>query len=190
MMHRHFVAVALVFAALAVAGSANGQLSPEQARRMLAVNELRSAEAVRQVYWTGETAPIFLSIAREIVDPGTVDEGYSWLYYACSADGPMDIGVDDWYLKLELILFNEAGQAIYVSETDDATYASGTPRAGGICAFDGVDTWLEEDLIGHSFIEFPEELVPASAVVYVSPDETSKVEILTNTYTSVHRPAP
>ena len=36
--------------------------------------------------------------------------------------------MDDWYLKLELILFNEAGQAIYVSETDDATYGSGTRR--------------------------------------------------------------
>ena len=184
---------AVVAAAVFViaADSAGQGISPEQARRMLAADKLHADEAFRQVYWIGETAPIFLSIAREIQDPGTVDEGYSWLRYACSADSPEDISVGAWYLRLELILFDESGKAIYASENDDSTYeGSSLSRAGGICGFSLVQTAIRDDVIDHGFIEFPETLNPASAVIYVSPDETSDVEILTNTYTSVHRPPP
>lgn len=181
---------ALVVVGVALTVSVSAQpLSPAVERHMAAGDERETlAAAGRSVFWTGDTAPIFVSVAREIYDP-SINDDESWVFFACSADGPKDIQVEDWFLRLEMILFNAAGQAIYVSEADDSTLPGTTIRsAGALCSFDGFETWTADDLIDHGYIEFPRALEPAAAVVYVSPEETSKVEILTDTYTAVHRP--
>ena len=133
----------------------------------------------RSYAWVGEPALLFVSISREIVDFGS-DDG--WVMYSCSADGPGDIDTDFWAARLELMLLDESGRMIYNSEHDD------DPSAGGLCAFGRLDTWLEDELVNISFIEFPQELEPYTAVIYVSPEERSKVIILTSAYSPVYRP--
>ena len=176
---------AILMATLMFGGPAvEAQLRPDTASRMFA--EHRQAHAMaseNDVYWIGDTAPVFISIAREIQDPGAVDEGYDWIYFSCSADGPKNIRTGDWFLSLDIILLDKSGRIIYLSETDeDLDYP------GGLCYFEDIDTWLEDNLISHSFIEFPEELEPASVLVYVPSSEEDDVEIVSDTYTSLHRP--
>ena len=166
---------------------AQAQLRPDTASRMFAEHRQAHALAAAEgdVYWIGDTAPVFISIAREIQDPGAVDAGYDWIYFSCSADGPEDIQTGDWFLSLDIILLDKSGRIIYLSETDDEL-----DYPGGLCYFEDLDTWLEDDLISHSFIEFPEELEPASVLVYVPSGERDDVEIVSDMYTSVHRPPP
>lgn len=181
--------IAIAVLGLVSASASAQELDLKEAERLLVEQTHHAAAAYRQVYWTGETAPIYLSVASEIQDPATVDAGWDWIRYSCSADGPKNIRIDDWYLKLEFILFDVVGQVIYVSAQDDSTYSGSTVRrAGGLCAFDGLDTWLEDDLIDHGFLAFPEDLEPARVLVYVSPEETSPVELLTSTAATLHRP--
>ena len=182
-MRRRIAAAALAFIVPATAGA---QLRPDTAARMFAERQRDHTQAAAQgdVYWIGDTAPIFLSIAREIQDPGAVDAGYDWIYYTCSADGPKDIQTGNWFLSLDLILLDTSGRIIYLSEGDeDQEYP------GGLCHFDSTDTWLEDTLVDRGFIAFPEGLEPASALIYVPNDERDAVEIVGDTYTSVYRPA-
>ena len=170
---------------LALAGSVSAQhLRPGEAERLLAERALHEAQ-FRQVYWTGVEAPLFLSVSREIQDPGGVDAGYDWIRFSCSADSPEDYDVGFWGVWLELLLFDEAGQVIHASESSE------DDSDDGICAFGDTETWLDEDLISHSFIRFPEDLVPTSALVYISGRERSRLRLLSGvSVTPVHRPGP
>ena len=183
-MRRRFAAVLAAAAALFGAVGAQAQMRPETAARMFAEHRQdHTLEVQSAVYWTGETAPVFISISREIQDPGAVDAGYDWIFYTCSADGPEDVRRGNWFLSLDLILLDASGQIIYLSEGDEDL-----EFPGGLCYFDSTDTWLEDTLVDRGFIEFPEGLEPASALIYVPSDERDEVELVSDTYTSVHRP--
>ena len=79
-------------------------------------------------------------------------------------------------------MFDASGRLVYASENDDAG------SAGGLCAFGDLETWLDDELITMSFIEFPREVEPYRAVIYIASDELSEVRLLTDASSTVYRP--
>ena len=161
---------------------AQWSITDDLAARMVAGKLAAAAEMARSPWWIGDPAPLFVSISREIydVDGETGDE--SWLMFSCSADSPKDIGTGFWAARLEVLLFDASGRLIYASENDEDA------SAGGLCAFGSLETWLDDKLISMSFIEFPRELEPFTATIYVSSDERSEVRLLTDASSTVYRP--
>lgn len=178
-----------MLAALLLAPAASAQppsqwlVTNELADRMVAGKQRALTEAARSPWWIGDPAPLFVSISREIYDVGGETGDESWLMFSCSADSPGDSNTGFWAARLELLLFDASGRLIYASENDEDNAS-----AGGLCAFGSLETWLDDELITMSFIEFPRELEPFSATIYVSSEEQSEVRLLTNASSTVYRP--
>ena len=184
MRTRAAAAVAAVLFSVPAAGQPPSQwaIADDLVERMVAGKQAAAAEMAASPWWIGDPAPLFVSISREIYDVGGETGEESWLMFSCSADSPKDIGTGFWAARLEVLLFDASGKLIYASENDEDA------SAGGLCAFGSLETWLDDKLISMSFIEFPRELEPFTATIYISSEEQSAVRLLTDASATVYRP--